>query len=43
MELAIFAITALISIGCAIERLLSSNAVHSALWLVLIFSSVVVI
>jgi NADH-quinone oxidoreductase subunit J len=35
MELAIFLITAVISVGAAIGMVLSKNAVHSALWLVL--------
>src|SRR5919202_4469042 len=43
MEVAIFAITALISILCAIAMILSPNAVHSALWLVLNFSAVAVL
>jgi NADH-quinone oxidoreductase subunit J len=43
MEWAIFAITALVSIICAIAMILSHNAVHSALWLVLNFSAVAVL
>lgn len=43
MELAIFGITALISIACALAMLLSPNAVHSALFLVLNFSAVAVL
>ena len=43
MELAIFGITALISIACAVAMLLSTNAVHSALFLVLNFTSVAVL
>src|ERR671932_1300280 len=43
MEAAIFAITALVSIACAIAMLTSTNAVHSALFLVLNFSAVAVL
>ncbi len=43
MELAIFSITALISIACALAMILSRNAVHSALFLVLNFSAVAVL
>ena len=43
MELAIFGFTALVSIACAVAMLLSRNAVHSALFLVLNFSSVAVL
>ncbi len=43
MELAIFGITALISVACGIAMLLSPNAVHSALFLVLNFSAVAVL
>jgi NADH-quinone oxidoreductase subunit J len=43
MELAIFGLSALISIVCAVAMLLSSNAVHSALLLVLNFSAVAVL
>ena len=43
MELAIFGITALISIACAVAMIISSNAVHSALFLVLNFSAVAVL
>jgi|SRR5919199_2170956 NADH-quinone oxidoreductase subunit J len=43
MEAVIFAITGLISILCAIAMILSPNAVHSALWLVLNFSAVAVL
>ena len=35
MELAIFGITALVSIACAVAMVISTNAVHSALFLVL--------
>lgn len=43
MEYAIFGITALVSIACGIAMILSQNAVHSALFLVLNFSSVAVL
>jgi NADH-quinone oxidoreductase subunit J len=43
MEYVIFGITALVSIACAVAMLLSSNAVHSALFLVLNFTSVAVL
>jgi NADH-quinone oxidoreductase subunit J len=43
MELAIFGITALVSIACAVAMIISSNAVHSALFLVLNFSAVAVL
>lgn len=43
MEFAIFAITALVSIACAVAMILSDNAVHSALFLVLNFSAVAVL
>lgn len=43
MEYVIFGLTALVSIACAIAMLLSTNAVHSALFLVLNFSSVAVL
>jgi NADH-quinone oxidoreductase subunit J len=43
MELAIFGLTALISIACAIAMVLSANAVHSALFLVLNFTAVAVL
>ena len=40
MELAIFGITALVSIVCALAMIISSNAVHSGLLLVLNFIAV---
>ncbi len=43
MEFAIFGITALISIACALGMLMSRNAVHSALFLVLNFTGVAVL
>ena len=43
MEFAIFGITALVSIACAVAMILSDNAVHSALFLVLNFSAVAVL
>ena len=43
MELAIFGVTALVSIACAVAMIISSNAVHSALFLVLNFSAVAVL
>lgn len=43
MEYVIFGITALASIACAVAMLLSTNAVHSALFLVLNFTSVAVL
>lgn len=43
MEYVIFGITALVSIACAVAMLLSTNAVHSALFLVLNFTSVAVL
>src|SRR5688500_4863727 len=43
MELAIFTVTALASIACAVAMLLSPNAVHSALFLVLNFTAVAVL
>lgn len=43
MEYAIFAVTALASVACGIAMLLSPNAVHSALFLVLNFSAVAVL
>jgi NADH-quinone oxidoreductase subunit J len=43
MELAFFIITALVSIGAAVAMVLSHNAVHSALWLVLNFFGVAVL
>ena len=43
MELAIFGITALISVACALAMLFSRNAVHCALFLVLNFSAVAVL
>ena len=43
MEWAIFAFTAFVSIACAVAMILSSNAVHSALFLVLNFSAVAVL
>ena len=43
MEYVIFGLTALVSIACAVAMLLSPNAVHSALFLVLNFTSVAVL
>ena len=43
MEYVIFGLTALVSIACAVAMLLSTNAVHSALFLVLNFTSVAVL
>ena len=43
MELALFIITALVAIGAAVAMVLSHNAVHSALWLVLNFFGVAVL
>jgi NADH-quinone oxidoreductase subunit J len=43
MELAIFLITALVSIACAVAMITSTNAVHSALFLVLNFTAVAVL
>lgn len=43
MEWAVFSITALISIACAVAMLITENAVHSALFLVLNFTSVAVL
>jgi NADH-quinone oxidoreductase subunit J len=43
MELVLFIITAFISIGAAVAMVLSHNAVHSALWLVLNFFGVAVL
>ena len=43
MEWAIFGITALVSIACAVGMILSANAVHSALFLVLNFTGVAVL
>ena len=43
MEMVIFTITALISIACAVGMLVSPNAVHSALFLVLNFTAVAVL
>ncbi|WP_026369243.1 NADH-quinone oxidoreductase subunit J [Kallotenue papyrolyticum] len=43
MELALFVITALITVGAALGMVLSHNAVHSALWLVLNFLGVAVL
>jgi NADH-quinone oxidoreductase subunit J len=43
MELALFIITALVTVGAAIAMVLSHNAVHSALWLVLNFFGVAVL
>jgi NADH-quinone oxidoreductase subunit J len=43
MELAFFIITALVTIGAAIAMVLSHNAVHSALWLVMNFFGVAVL
>ena len=43
MELALFIITAILTIGAAVAMVLSHNAVHSALWLVLNFFGVAVL
>ena len=43
MELFIFAVTAVIAVIGAIMMLLSKNAVHSALWLLLNFGSIAVL
>jgi NADH-quinone oxidoreductase subunit J len=43
MELALFLITALVTVGAAVAMVLSHNAVHSALWLVLNFFGVAVL
>lgn len=43
MELVIFSITAIVSIACAVAMVLSKNAVHSALFLVLNFCTVAVL
>lgn len=43
MELAIFLITALVSIICAVAMITTTNAVHSALFLVLNFTAVAVL
>ncbi len=43
MELVVFTLTALISIVCAIAMVVSKNAVHSALFLVLNFAAVAVL
>jgi NADH-quinone oxidoreductase subunit J len=43
MELALFLITALVTIGAAVAMVLSHNAIHSALWLVLNFFGVAVL
>lgn len=43
MELALFIITAVVTIGAAVAMVLSRNAVHSALWLVLNFFGVAVL
>jgi NADH-quinone oxidoreductase subunit J len=43
MEIALFSVTALITIGAAVAMVLSHNAVHSALWLVLNFFGVAVL
>jgi len=43
MELAIFLITGLVSVACALAMILSENAMHSALFLVLNFTSVAVL
>jgi len=42
-ELVIFGITAFVSIACAIAMILSTNAVHSALWLVLNITGVAIL
>ncbi len=43
MELAFFMIAALVTVGAAVAMVLSHNAVHSALWLVLNFFGVAVL
>ncbi len=43
MELVVFLITALVSVACAIAMIVSKNAVHSALFLVLNFSAVAIL
>lgn len=43
MEFVFFIITALITVGAAVAMVLSHNAVHSALWLVLNFFGVAVL
>src|SRR5918998_2184304 len=43
MEYVIFGITALVSVACALAMILSTNAIHSALFLVLNFTSVAVL
>lgn len=43
MEMAVFLVTALISVACAVAMVLSKNAVHSALFLVLNFCGVAVL
>jgi NADH-quinone oxidoreductase subunit J len=43
MEFAFFLITAFITVGAAVAMVLSHNAVHSALWLVLNFFGVAVL
>ncbi len=43
MELALFIITALVTVGAAVAMVLSHNAVHSALWLVLNFFGVAIL
>ena len=43
MELAIFLVMAVTAIACAVAMVLSSNAVHSALFLVLNFTAVAVL
>ena len=43
MEFALFLITAFITVGAAVAMVLSHNAVHSALWLVLNFFGVAVL
>jgi len=43
MEYVIFGITALVSVACALAMILSENAIHSALFLVLNFTSVAVL
>ncbi|GAC1549714.1 MAG: NADH-quinone oxidoreductase subunit J [Herpetosiphon sp.] len=43
MELVVFLLTAVVSVACAVAMVLSKNAVHSALFLVLNFSSVAVL
>src|ERR671916_2988152 len=43
MEYVIFGITGLVSVACALAMILSENAMHSALFLVLNFTSVAVL